>query len=185
MSLDDPLILYVVISIATSVVGSIIAYLVYELARSARRDKAGRIGGAWVINIGTEVAEGRIRNENGEWLARQLSRVGLKVLNVSVVHVDEDVIRDEVRRAMDSKDVGLIVTTGGLSWDTRDRVVGAVREAVGDADEEALLNPVGSAPGVLLRAKGKTIIMLPGVPSEMKKMYKMYVLMEINKMAKR
>ena len=32
---------------------------------------------------------------------------------------------------------------------------------------DAILNPVGSAPGVILRHEGKTILMLPGVPGEM------------------
>ena len=33
---------------------------------------------------------------------------------------------------------------------------------------DAIINPVGSAPGVMLRYEGKTILMLPGVPEEMK-----------------
>jgi molybdenum cofactor synthesis domain-containing protein len=44
-------------------------------------------------------------------------------------------------------------------------------------------NPVGTAPGVLLRVKGTTLIALPGVPSEMKAIFEESVVPLLKKMA--
>jgi molybdopterin-biosynthesis enzyme MoeA-like protein len=46
-----------------------------------------------------------------------------------------------------------------------------------------LPNPIGTAPGVLMECEGKTIISLPGVPSEMKAIFEGSVLPLLKKAA--
>ena len=48
---------------------------------------------------------------------------------------------------------------------------------------EPLDNPVGTAPGVLLRVKGTTLIALPGVPPEMKAIFEESVVLLLKKQA--
>lgn len=48
---------------------------------------------------------------------------------------------------------------------------------------EPLPNPVGTAPGVILRVDGTTIIALPGVPSEMEAIFEGYVMPLLREMA--
>jgi len=51
------------------------------------------------------------------------------------------------------------------------------------AGARALANPLGTAPGIMAEAKGKLIVALPGVPSEMKRMFAESVLPELRRFA--
>ncbi len=51
------------------------------------------------------------------------------------------------------------------------------------AGAKALANPLGTAPGIMAEAKGKLLIALPGVPSEMKRMFAESVLPELQRFA--
>jgi len=49
------------------------------------------------------------------------------------------------------------------------------------AEAEALANNLGTAPGIMARQKGKLLIALPGVPSEMKQMFEESVIAELHR----
>jgi nicotinamide-nucleotide amidase len=51
------------------------------------------------------------------------------------------------------------------------------------AGAEAIANNLGTAPGIMANAKGKLLIALPGVPSEMKQMFEDSVLPELQRFA--
>jgi len=51
------------------------------------------------------------------------------------------------------------------------------------AGAKALTNPLGTAPGIMAEAKGKLLVALPGVPSEMKRMFAESVLPEFQRFA--
>lgn len=51
------------------------------------------------------------------------------------------------------------------------------------AGAQALANNLGTAPGIMARQGGKLFIVLPGVPSEMRRMFEESVLAELKKMA--
>ncbi len=51
------------------------------------------------------------------------------------------------------------------------------------AGSKALANNLGTAPGIMAEAKGKLLIALPGVPSEMKQMFEESVLPELQRFA--
>ena len=51
------------------------------------------------------------------------------------------------------------------------------------AGAKALANPLGTAPGIMTEAKGKLLVALPGVPSEMKRMFAESVLPELQRFA--
>ncbi|GAG40205.1 unnamed protein product, partial [marine sediment metagenome] len=51
------------------------------------------------------------------------------------------------------------------------------------AGAKALANNLGTAPGIMAEAKGKLIVVLPGVPSEMKRMFAESVLPELQRFA--
>jgi len=53
------------------------------------------------------------------------------------------------------------------------------------AGAEPLANPLGTAPGIMAEAKGKLLVALPGVPSEMKQMFEESVLAELQRFAGR
>jgi nicotinamide-nucleotide amidase len=53
------------------------------------------------------------------------------------------------------------------------------RQAYVPAGAEPLLNSMGTAPGIIVRRDGKIIAVMPGVPSEMKKMFEELVLPEL------
>ncbi len=52
------------------------------------------------------------------------------------------------------------------------------------AGAKALANNLGTAPGIMARIKGKLLVALPGVPSEMKKMFAELVVPELQQFAK-
>jgi len=48
---------------------------------------------------------------------------------------------------------------------------------------KALINNIGTAPGIIAKVKGKLVVALPGVPSEMKRMFEESVLAELKRFA--
>ncbi len=158
---------------------------------------------ATLIAVGSELVEGVTLNTNSAYLSKRLAEVGYRVSRVLEVDDDLDLIRDEVKRALE--DSHLVVTTGGLGPTEDDLTREAVAEALGKKliyDEklyrkierkleaflnriprsirkeamvlegaEILENDVGSAPGQILKVEDKTVILLPGPPSEMRAVF--------------
>lgn len=85
---------------------------------------------AALVVTGTEVLEGRVRDENGAMVASSLAAAGVEVDRITVVGDGLGDIRDAVAAALGSG-VDLLVTTGGLGPTHDDRTMEAVALAAG------------------------------------------------------
>lgn len=95
---------------------------------------------AALVVTGTEVLEGRVRDENGAAVAQSLTAHGVSVERITVVGDGLDDITGAVGQALASG-VDLVVTTGGLGPTHDDRTMEAVAAATGrglQLDAEAL-----------------------------------------------
>lgn len=79
---------------------------------------------------GTEVLEGRVRDENGAFVAASLAAAGVQVDRITVVGDGLEEIRGAVHDAI-SGGADLVVTTGGLGPTHDDRTMEAVAAATG------------------------------------------------------
>lgn len=96
---------------------------------------------AALVVTGTEVLEGRVKDENGAMVAASLASAGVAVDRITVVGDGLDEIRSAVAEAL-GRGVDLVVTTGGLGPTHDDRTMEAVAAAAGvplRLDEEALV----------------------------------------------
>ena len=85
---------------------------------------------AALVVTGTEVLEGRVKDENGAMVASSLAAAGVQVDRITVVGDGLDDIRAAVAAALGSG-VDLVVTTGGLGPTHDDRTMEAVALAAG------------------------------------------------------
>ena len=152
-----------------------------------------------IVSIGDELLKGRIVNTNGAFLCSHLSQSGFKVGRQTTLSDQDATLLSGLQEALMRSDV--VICTGGLgpTLDDRTREAAAALfgcgfrmdpelaarlkkryqhryQAVEDQSrvpEKARLfsNRVGSAPGLLLAEKGKTLILMPGVPKEMEPMF--------------
>lgn len=158
----------------------------------------------WIINLGTELLTGFTQNTNSAWLARKLTFLGYSVKKIIVVPDEYAEFAEELIRGID-KEIGIIVTTGGLGPTYDDSTLSMISKALSiplvlnekalemvrkyyeklekeltedrikmakmPEGAEPLPNPVGAAPGMILRARRTYIISLPGVPKEMEAIF--------------
>jgi molybdenum cofactor synthesis domain-containing protein len=150
---------------------------------------------ASIVTIGNELVSGDVGNTNGSWLAGRLEALGLDVVMVAAVPDDEERVAGFVRSQAEAADV--VVVTGGLGGTPDDITREAIAAAFGVHQEEqtdvaerlrsrfrgdpayvtrwahlpvgsrALENPLGGAPGFVLR----NVYVLPGLPAEMEAMF--------------
>jgi nicotinamide-nucleotide amidase len=158
---------------------------------------------AEIISVGTELLLGFIVDTNANWLATELSLLGIHCYHISQVGDNRARLADLITLA--SKRADVVVISGGLG-PTEDDLT---REAICDWLQEEptvneqtlegirqvfnrrrlpmpdnnqkqawvvpsaqlLINPIGTAPGWWVEKNGKTIVAMPGVPSEMKRMF--------------
>lgn len=95
---------------------------------------------AALVVTGTEVLEGRVRDENGAMVAASLAAAGVQVERITVVGDGLEDIRSAVAEAL-AGGAHLVVTTGGLGPTHDDRTMEAVALAAGvgmHLDEPAL-----------------------------------------------
>ncbi|MBU6363014.1 MAG: nicotinamide-nucleotide amidohydrolase family protein [Acidobacteria bacterium] len=85
---------------------------------------------AALVVTGTEVLEGRVRDENGAMVAASLAAAGVQVQRITVVGDALDDIRSAVAEAL-AGGADLVVTTGGLGPTHDDRTMEAVALAAG------------------------------------------------------
>jgi nicotinamide-nucleotide amidase len=158
---------------------------------------------AEIIAVGTELLLGEILDTNSQYLAQQLTPLGIDLFYVTHVGDNLGRLTEMVRRGLGRSD--LLVMTGGLGPTeddlTREAVAAALDEQITvDPDLErdlrdlfarrkrpmpernvkqatlipsaqAVLNPIGTAPGWWVEKDGKSIACMPGVPHEMRKMW--------------
>jgi len=150
---------------------------------------------ASIVTIGNELVSGDVANSNGSWLAGRLEALGLDVALIAALPDDEERVAAFVRAQASEADV--VVVTGGLGGTPDDITREAIAAAFDVSQEEqsevaerlrarfrgdpdyvtrwaqlpagsrALDNPLGGAPGFVLR----NVYVLPGLPAEMEAMF--------------
>ncbi|ORM36659.1 competence/damage-inducible protein A [Williamsia sp. 1135] len=85
---------------------------------------------AGVVVTGTEVLSGRVTDQNGPWVARQLLEMGVDVAHITVCGDRPDDLTAQLQFLADQR-VDLIVTTGGLGPTADDLTVATVAALCG------------------------------------------------------
>jgi len=82
---------------------------------------------AAILIIGNEVLSGKVADENGPYLTRELRALGVDVRRISVIPDEIPTIVEEVRRLAGAHD--LVFTTGGVGPTHDDVTMAAIAEA--------------------------------------------------------
>ncbi len=152
---------------------------------------------ALVVTVGNEIVSGDVENTNASWLARRLASLGVSVELMAAIRDDveeigaflraeaartdfvfvtgglggtpDDVTREGVAMAfgVECEEIPEVATRLRGRFDARGLGDYAARWACLPAGSEPLENPLGGAPGFVLR----NTYVLPGLPSEMKAMF--------------
>ena len=154
---------------------------------------------ARIIAIGDELLAGTTINSNSQWLSQQLGDIGFDVVQHQTLPDDIEVIKELLADVGMKKE--LVLFTGGLGPTEDDLTKKAFSAALNvslecdleyldylksrygirsDLKEQAQVfsggglfkNKIGTAPGLLLQKDLATLVLLPGVPSEMKNIFK-------------
>jgi molybdenum cofactor synthesis domain-containing protein len=162
-----------------------------------------------LICIGNELLIGKIPNENAQWLCKEITKIGGKVVKETTVSDNIDEIALAIKEALKRKP-NFILTSGGLGSTPDDLTLKGVAKAlkkplklnkkalsflkekysklsnknkinlnkarikmaVLPEDSTPLYNPAGIAPAVLVKHGETSLICLPGVPKELKTIFK-------------
>ena len=160
---------------------------------------------AEIITVGNELLSGRVVNTNASWIADRVTRLGGVVKRITTVSDDIEECSAAIREALARRPNLIVVTGGlGSTFDDRtlesiaialDLSLELNEEALHMVEEKyggemtpprlkmaklprggrPLYNPVGIAPGCLVKVGDAIIVALPGVPSEMKAMFEAHV----------
>ncbi len=121
-----------------------------------------------IVSVGNEILWGLTVNTNASFLSGTLSQKGYAVGKHTTLADDPAAIESGLREALHRSD--LVIATGGLG-PTIDDLTRPAADRVFTEKGEELKNSVGSAPGVFYFSKGKALVLLPGVPREMERMF--------------
>jgi PncC family amidohydrolase len=121
-----------------------------------------------IVSVGNELLWGLTINTNASFLSRELSQRGYAVSRHTTLSDDSETIETGFREALKRAD--LVIATGGLG-PTIDDLTRPAAERVFSVKGEDLANSVGSALGVFYLSGGKGLVLLPGVPREMERMF--------------
>jgi len=131
---------------------------------------------AAIVSVGNELLFGETVDTNATWLGRALGERGISVARRFTVGDDEAEIRAALDHALTG--AGLVLVCGGLGPTPDDITEAAVSAHLGlslvvDGSQRSsavsvLRNPVGTAPGLLIEAGAGIIVLLPGVPRELR-----------------
>ena len=140
-----------------------------------------------IVTIGDELLLGFTIDTNAAHLAREFAGLGVRIVRRATCGDDAESIRTAVQEALER--TGAVITTGGLGPTADDMTKPAIasifgkgmvmddailtnlREARGPAGGTILPHRHGCAPGIWLEdERGRWVIMLPGVPREMRGM---------------
>jgi len=151
-----------------------------------------------IIAIGNEIITGNTVNSNAAYISKKLGESGYRPYCHLALADDEKILLKELKKALEESDV--TICTGGIGPTLDDITKEVVAklfnvECVVDdeikvnlktrfpnynlIDRDALIpkgavlveNKVGTAFGIIMEKEGKVLILLPGVPSELKKMF--------------
>jgi PncC family amidohydrolase len=126
---------------------------------------------ASIVSVGDELLVGQTVDTNSAWLSERLTSLGIPVERRWTVGDSPERIADALAAALDSSQV--VVFSGGLGTTPDDRTSDAVRGALGvnSGAGESLENPLGMAPGLAFEANDSVIVLLPGVPRELRAIF--------------
>lgn len=153
-----------------------------------------------VVAIGNEILRGAVVNTNATFISRELAKAGWLTCRHTVLPDDLASLKQALKEALNRSTI--VIATGGLgpTVDDLSRLAAAdifsseliYDERVGSDLKKrfgpdlqsledqakipkgaiALLNPVGTAPAIILQRHGNILILLPGVPVEMEAIFK-------------
>ncbi len=157
-----------------------------------------------IVTIGDEILAGKTPNTNTTFLSKELSLAGHRIARHTTLPDDPQLLEQGLKEALQRS--SLVIATGGLgpTIDDHTRTIAAklfhspfhYDEAVA-ADLERrfgktlaslkdqatiptkaklLVNRIGTAPGFYFSSEGKGLVLMPGVPVEMERMFKDQVL---------
>ena len=124
---------------------------------------------AEIISIGTELLLGHIVNTNAAFLSQRLAELGIDVYHHTTVGDNPSRLTVAIKQALARSDI--VITSGGLGPTVDDITAGIITDIVGRKGARRIRNMVGSAPGMIARHYGKTIVCLPGPPRELEPMF--------------
>ena len=151
-----------------------------------------------IIAVGNEILSGKTINTNAAYISKKLLNAGYEVFYHTTLKDDEVELKEGLKKALDRADV--LILMGGLGPTIDDNTKEIVsnffnvpleyREDIAkdlekrfnklpSIKEQSTLpksatifkNEIGTAPGMAFLLSNKAIILLPGVPSELKNMF--------------
>ena len=151
-----------------------------------------------IIAIGDEILAGHTLNSNAGFISKQLYNRGYAIDRHVVIGDKNEDIQNTLKKALSRSD--LVIVTGGLGPTVDDKTKNNICELLSvplEMNEELSLdlkkrfgnisslkeqssiprgssffiNTVGTAPGIAITSDSSTLILLPGVPQEMKHMF--------------
>jgi nicotinamide-nucleotide amidase len=140
-----------------------------------------------IVAIGNEILSGHTINSNSAFIANKLAEKGYDIHRQSVFPDDEKELEKGLKDSLENSDI--VICTGGLGPtfdDITKKVVAKIYNLNSDDQEMekkgvlTLKNEVGTAPGFIFK-NHSTLIVLPGVPLEMKNMFEKQVLLYLEK----
>ncbi|WP_352417827.1 competence/damage-inducible protein A [Proteiniborus sp.] len=165
---------------------------------------------AEIICVGTELLLGNIINTNAKFLSRRLADIGIDVYYQTVVGDNQKRILETTLNALKRADILLFSGGLGPTEDdcTKEVVCKAInrelyldkqilenincffeqrqfpksnkKQAYVPVNSKVLKNDIGTAPGFYIEEGNKTIILLPGPPTELTLMFDKYVIPKLN-----
>lgn len=160
-----------------------------------------------ILSIGDEILSGSIQDTNFPYLADALKKAGYLVSFHQTVSDEPEILEKAIKNALARSQ--LVITTGGLgpTLDDRTKEITAKvfeknlttseeiksiltkrysgklssieNQSIVPEGTELLYNDIGTAPGFFYRKGNKALVVLPGVPHEMKAMFETYALKKI------
>lgn len=155
---------------------------------------------AELISIGDELLIGQVLDSNSNWIARELTKIGVTVNQIRIIPDEELQILSSLKTAQSNADI--VIITGGLGptkdditketiaryfddklvlhSETEDAIKKMFKkinypftelnalQAMIPSKCEPLKNEWGTAPGMWFYVGKKVVVVLPGVPNEMK-----------------
>ncbi|MFQ5728864.1 MAG: CinA family nicotinamide mononucleotide deamidase-related protein [Waddliaceae bacterium] len=152
-----------------------------------------------LVVIGNEVLSGFTVNTNAAFIGQKLLRKGYVLSRQVTLPDDKSILQEGLQEALQRSDV--VIATGGLGPTVDDVTRQTAAELFGSdfhfseevaqdlthrygqgfptlqdqatvpSKAKVLLNAIGTAPGLIFSDKKKTLLLLPGVPNEMKPMF--------------
>ena len=154
-----------------------------------------------IICIGNEILNGTTIEKNSSWLTTRIRKIGGNVSRITIIRDNCNEIESTMNEALHRKPLW-IITSGGLGPTYDDITIESIgrilkrnliyhptalairkklnkyqsKMALVPDNSEIIDNSIGTAPSVLIRNRETKIICLPGVPIELRHIFKKNIL---------